>query len=149
MSAKRTYSWDFKAEVLAMYEVDGPAAAAREFEMPVRTIMSWAQRRGLHTMAGTKKATEAARNARQVKRELIRSLLLDCIVVALGEVLREGAESRERKDNATTAAILIDKVRLELGEATAREEVRHDYADLPDEDLIAEAEGILRAAADR
>jgi len=33
MSKQRSYSWDFKAEVLAMYEVDGPAAAARLYKV--------------------------------------------------------------------------------------------------------------------
>jgi transposase-like protein len=143
--ARRKYSWNFKAEVLAVYEIDGPAATARLYKMPVRTLKSWATRLGMHTGAETKDATEAACMAQKALRESIRAKVLrraDEMLDRMGEPMKvwvgSGATPVEVeidkpsasvcKDLATTFGILLDKYRLEQGEATGREEVTVDGA---------------------
>jgi hypothetical protein len=140
---RREYSWDFKSEVLAVYEVDGPAATARLYKMPVRTLKSWATRLGMHTGAETKDVTEAACMAQKALRESIRVKVLhraDEMLDRMGEPMRiwvgSGATPVEVeidkpsasvcRDLATTFGILLDKYRLEVGEATTREEVTVD-----------------------
>lgn len=162
--ARREYSWNFKAEVLAVYEVDGPAATARLYEMPVRTLKSWAQRIGMHTGAYTKSATEAACAKNEALRAELRTRLLEKCVDMLARmdsphyeyqgreqerVVYPVAGAKECQSYATALGIMLDKYRLEQGEATGREEVHHDYSDRSDEDLIREAEAIAREAADR
>lgn len=171
MSKRRSYDWDFKAEVLATYEVDGPSAAARLYGVPVRTLKSWAQRLGLHTEADTKTATEAALKALRVRRLRIRDKLLANVEAMLDRMdekttiyVGSGAaptpvdvdhpSASTCKDLATAAGILIDKFRLEQGEATGRGELS---VTVTDEDrkkveadvarAIAEAEKIAREAA--
>jgi hypothetical protein len=143
---KTYYSPGFKAKALAVYMTDGPAAAARSLGIPQSTLKMWAGKAGMHTSMGTKTMTEAALNARNAIRERVRGKLLNCVDLILDDI-SAGSEARERKDNATAAAILLDKFRLEVGEPTGREEVRHDYSDRSDEDLIAEANAITREAA--
>ena len=164
VSKRRSYSWDFKAEVLAVYEVDGPAAAARLYGVARNTVQTWARAAGISTSNETKRATEAALASLNARRLRIRDKLAEraeemldrmgesmTIYVGSGatpipiEVERPSASVC--KDLATTAAILVDKLRLEAGEATERSEVHHDYTDRSDDDLIREAESILRAAA--
>ena len=143
--ARREYSWDFKAEVLAVYEVDGPAAAARLYEMPRRTIQKWAAAVGMGTEAHSKDATQAACMAQKALRESIRAKVLqraDEMLDRMGEkttiYVGSGAtpvpvevdkpSASVCKDLATTFGILLDKYRLEQGEATGREEVTVDGA---------------------
>ena len=160
--ARREYSWDFKAEVLAVYEVDGPAAAARLYEMPAQTVKSWAQRLGIHTGSDTKAATEAACAKNESLRAELRTMLLEKCIDMLGRmdsphyeyqgreqerVVYPVAGAKECQSYATALGIMLDKYRLEAGEVTGREEVRHDYSDSSDADLIREAEEIARAAA--
>lgn len=163
MSKRRSYSWDFKAEVLAVYEVDGPAAAARTYGVSRDCVQRWARAAGLSTSAATKRATEAALSSLAARRLRIRDKLAEraeemldrmgeAVTVYVGsgatpipvDMDRPGASTC--KDLATTAAILIDKLRLEAGEATSRDE--HTFAHVSDSELIAEAEAILRRAAD-
>lgn len=169
MSKRRTYSWNFKAEVLAVYEVDGPAATARLYKIPVRTIKSWATRMGLHTGAETKSATEAACLSQQMRRAIVRDLLIQRVQEMLERMdspmktwVGSGATPVEVeidrplasvcKDLATTAGILLDKFRLEMGEATGRSEVSVTDEDrqLVESDVarvIAEAEAAARDAS--
>ena len=161
--ARRSYSWDFRAEVLAVYEVDGPAVASRLYSVPRRTLQGWAKRAGLSTEANTKLATQAASKAQAARRIAVRAKLLQRVEEMLDrmdsmQIMYVGKDAVEVqldkppasvcKDFATTVGILLDKFRLEVGEPTGREEVRHDYSDRSDEDLIREAEGILRDAAE-
>ena len=166
MSKQRSYSWDFKAEVLAMYEVDGPAAAARLYKVSRDCVQRWARAAGLSTSAETKRATAAALDSLKARRLRIRDKLaeraeemLDRMGERLTIYVGSGAtpvpvevdkpSASVCRDLATTAAILVDKLRLEAGEATERSEVTHNYADRSDEDLIREAEQILRDADER
>jgi transposase-like protein len=163
-SKRRTYSWDFKAEVLAVYEVDGPAAAAQLYGVPRRTLQGWASRVGVSTAAMSKTTTDNANARNEARRVELRGLLMETAVSllkrvdqphidfkpggALGpvEVTFPVAPAGACQNYATSVGILLDKYRLEAGESTSREEVRHDYADRSDEDLIREAEAILRDA---
>jgi len=157
MSERRSYAWDFKAEVLAVYEVDGPAAAARLYGVHRDSVQRWARVAGLSTRSETKKATEAALSSLHARRLRIRDKLaeraeemLDRMAEAMTVYVGSGAQpmpvevdrpsASVCKDLATTAAILIDKLRLESGEATG-----HDRLDLnvTDEER-EEAERILR-----
>lgn len=128
---RRVYSWDFKAEVLATYEVDGPAATARLYGMPVWTLKSWATTLGLHTSAETKKATETARAKNEVLRAELRTKLLEKCVDMLGRmdsphyeyqgrqqerVVYPVAGAKECQSYATALGIMLDKFRLEVGE---------------------------------
>ena len=164
MSARQKYSDDFKAEALAVYVEDGPAATARLYGMPVRTLQSWAQRMGLRTAADTKTETEAACAKNQELRAKLRTKLLEKCVDMLERmdsphyeyqgreqerVVYPVAGAKECQSYATALGIMLDKFRLEVGEPTGREEVRHDYSDRSDADLIREAEGILRDAAEQ
>jgi len=163
MSKRRTYSWDFKAEVLAVYEDEGQAAAARAFDVPARTVGRWAKASGVVLRDTLKEATESARDVLAARRLRIRDKLAEraeemldrmgeAVTVYVGsgatpipvDMDRPGASTC--KDLATTAAILIDKLRLEAGEATSRDE--HTFTHASDAELIAEAEAILRRAAD-
>ncbi len=147
MAQGTRYSDDFKAEVLAMYEVDGPAAAGHLYGVPRPTVNGWARRYGFVYVSGSKNATAAACNATKTLRERVRGKLLACVDLILDDI-EANALARDRKDNAMAAAILLDKFRLEVGEVTGREEVRHDYSERPDSELIREAESILQEAAD-
>jgi len=137
----RKYSDDFRAEVLAMYEVDGPAATARLYGMSVHTLKSWATRLGLHSGSQTKKATEAACAKNEARRTELRGLLLEYAVKlmkrmdaphidfksagALGpvQVTFPVAPAAACQNYATSVGILLDKYRLEAGQVTDRVEV--------------------------
>ena len=159
---RRSYTWDFKAEVLAAYEVDGPAATARAYNVPLRTVKSWAWKVGLHTVADTKSATEAACSKNESLRVELRTRLIEKCIDMLkrmdsphyeyqgkdGErVVYPVAGARECQSYATALGIMLDKFRLEHGEATVHEEVSHKFAELSDADLLRQAEEITRAAA--
>ena len=140
------YPDDIKAKALTMYAADGPAATERAFGIPQGTITRWARLSGVVCISTTKASAEAANTATLTRRLVIREKLLKCVELILDDICI-GHEARERKDNAMAAAILLDKFRLEQGEPTGREEVRHDYSNRSDEDLIAEANAITRESA--
>ena len=97
----------------------GTAEAHRITGVPRRTIIDWASKAGVIAQAPNEKM-QAARIARMaVKREEMRELLLDRAVDLL-ERLGGPSKAADTKHVATAAAILIDKYRLEMGEATAR-----------------------------
>jgi hypothetical protein len=163
-----TYSWDYRAEVLALYVEDGPAATAKLYGMPRRTIQNWAKAAALGTSASSKKTTEAALISQAARRAIVHDLLIQRVQEMLErmdspmttwvgsgatpvEVEIERPPASVCKDLATTAGILLDKFRLEAGESTSREEVLHEYPDiaaLSDDELeaaiVREAEGITR-----
>lgn len=133
------YSWDFKAEVLAVYEVEGPAAAARLFKVCRRTVQSWASAAGLCTSAETKRATEAAnamkaRLCAEIKVRLHESCLrmmqrleepYEDVRMVDGKPVKvtlERPPAKESRDLMWSAAVLVDKVRLVHGDVTDRTE---------------------------
>jgi transposase-like protein len=130
------YTPEFKARVLETYVKDGPAVAAREFEMPLRTVKYWAHQQGVCTEAASKETTVAANEALRLRRAGLREKMLqraDQMLERMGEKYRTVAKdgtvveydappASVCKDLALTLAILVDKLRLEEGEATERTE---------------------------
>ncbi len=136
---RRSYTEAEKDEACLIYVEQGPTEVYRRLGIPPTTVVSWAQARGLRTMRNEK--TRARTEAREVdageRRSLLRQKLLDKALDALermdeahkdfrgkdaAEVSWDKAPSGAMKDYAMTAAILIDKLRLEEGSATARTE---------------------------
>jgi hypothetical protein len=163
--AATTYAEDEKAHALSLYQEVGLAEAWRQTGIPKPTIASWARRAGLpHTDASvkTREATIAASaRADQIRAELRLKLLekatdmLDRMDAEHVEFKNSAKEIREVvypiapaaavQHYAVTVGILIDKYRLEVGEATTRSESR--ALNLNDDELdaaIREAEDAAR-----
>lgn len=133
---KSQYTPEQKTEALAVYATDGLAAAVRATGIPKGTIRSWADRTGTSTVAPAERtaaAVEAATARRAELREDLRTKLLEKAVDMLERIDDPHVDFRgntaERIDlerpsasdcqrYATAAAILLDKFRLEMGEAT-------------------------------
>lgn len=161
---RKTYSDEDRSQILEHYRLHGARPTMRKFGLSSDTLYRWRNAEGIETEAVGKERTEAAGVARDALRVELRNKLLERAVEMLDRMgekqtiyIGSGATPKaveiERppasvcKDLALTASALIDKLRLEAGEVTGREEVRHDYSDRTDADLIAEAESILRRAA--
>jgi transposase-like protein len=159
----RVYSSDEKATALNLYVSQGLAEAWRITGIPKPTIASWARRAGLpHTDAAskTRAATlSAAARADQLRAELRLNLLEKAVDLLqrmdAPHVEFKGKDSTEVtypiapagavQNYATSVGILVDKYRLEVGEATGRLESR-ELNDKPDDELrdaIRRAEAIL------
>jgi hypothetical protein len=164
----REYSADEKATALNIYVSQGLAEAWRITGIPKPTIASWARRAGFpHTDAAikTRQATEAASaRADQLRAELRVSLLEKAVDLLermdSPHIEFKGKDSTEVtypiapagavQNYATSVGILIDKYRLEVGEATERTERRDLTANLSDDELdaaIREAEAAARGEA--
>lgn len=129
-----------RSEALELYIEHGPAAASEATGIPSGTIRAWAHRDPAITVARhekTRAATEAAKLHRECLREELRTELLAKAVDLLDRMDHEHVEfvgkdaRRETFDRApagackayaTAAAILLDKFRLEMGDATERHE---------------------------
>ena len=167
----REYTDEEKARALELYQSVGLAEAARETDIPKPTIQSWARRAGLpHTDAAakTREATLAASaRADQLRAEIRLKLLVkaDRILDRMDEPHVEFKNSAKEirqvtyptapaaavQNYATSVGILIDKYRLEVGEATTRSESKDITSDLTDDELddaIREAEEALRRASE-
>lgn len=137
---KSTYTDAQKTSALAIYATDGLAAAVRATGIPKGTIKSWADRTGTRTVAPAERtaaAVEAASARRAELRDDLRTKLLEKAVDMLERIddphvdFRGNTAERIELDRpsasdcqryATAAAILLDKFRLEMGEATDRSE---------------------------
>lgn len=140
--ANRTYSADEKAEALIVYASEGLSETARRTGIPKPTIASWVSRAGLphtDTSAKTEAATQAAMERAHRLREDLRVRLLEKAVDLLdrmdaphvdfkgkdaGEVTYPIAPAAAVQNYAVSVGVLIDKYRLEVGEATTRSESR-------------------------
>lgn len=165
----REYTDDEKAKALALYQEVGLAEAWRTTGIPKPTIASWARRTGLpHTDAAakTREATIAASARADQLRASIRLKLLEKVDDLLDRMDGEHVEFKNSakeirevrypiapagavQNYATSVGILIDKYRLEVGEATTRSESRDITSDLTDDELdaaIREAEEAARGA---
>lgn len=137
---RRTYTEEERTEAVELYRQHGPAEASRRLGIAKGTITRWAQARGVETVsvANNEAAVEAARARAAGLREAIRLKLLEKAHDALcrmdephkdfrgkdaDEVWWDKAPSGDVKNYATSAAILLDKYRLEVGESTSRSEV--------------------------
>lgn len=113
------YTDQDRQNALHLYTEHGTAETSRQTGIPERTIVRWANQAGLVSHADRKK-TQAAREAR---RSRIRDLLLEKT-----ETLLESMDSSNAGKLAVPIGILIDKYRLEMGEATSRSESLSDDA---------------------
>lgn len=115
-----------------------------ETGLPKSTLTRWARKAGVGTFhtEQTAHATEALAAQRALKREQMVDLLIDQandlihrmneqhgVWMQVGgqsggleQVFYERATSADVRNYAVAAAVLIDKMRLELGEATERKE---------------------------
>ncbi len=129
-----------KLEAVRIYESEGPSEASRQTGIAKATIGTWAKEAGVRTFAPQKtaEATEMRRGQNALRREDVKHRLLEKALTALermdepvtAHVGQEGKEVTYDKPTASdfrhyaiSAAILIDKLRLEGGETTARPEV--------------------------
>ncbi len=128
--ARRTYTPEQKADALASYVEHGAAETARRTGIPEGTLVSWAHRNGVQSVATER--TQAAVQAMQAKWAERRAVMVDEIGavahMALARVeqsiAKENPSGRDAKDFATTMAILVDKAQLLGGDATTRHENR-------------------------
>jgi len=160
----KTYTEAQRAAVVAVYESQGLAAAHKATGVSKASIAKWAKLAGVITSSGEK--TQAATEARMVAVAERRSRVKEKLLTRVEELLdrvsgtytayvgkdavpveMDAPPAGVCKDLAMAVGILLDKFRLESGEVTGREEVRHDFSAASDSDLIAEAEAILREAS--
>lgn len=136
---RHEYTVEQKAAALAIYVEKGVAEAWRQTGIPKPTIASWARRGHVQTDAPAKiqQAIEAARDRHLKLREELRYRLLEKASDLLDrmdaehvdfkgkdveEVVYPIAPAAAVQNYATSVGILIDKYRLEMGEATGRTE---------------------------
>lgn len=150
--ATKSYTDAQRGKALALYRDKGPREAARRTKIPARTISRWARSANVSTdvVAKTAEATEAAKARNAELRENLRGKLLEKALDCLERMDRRHMEIRILKSGgkngaskavqvelpaptaagvqayATATAILLDKYRLEVGEATGRDEVLID-----------------------
>jgi transposase-like protein len=152
--AHRRYTPEQKAEALALYATDGPTAVADQLGIPKATVVGWARSNGVRTVRNerTAEAVEAARVDRELTRERLRDAMLAKALDLIGRMDEKHIDFRGKdctevefpkpspsgcQAYATAAAILLDKVRLELGEVTGRTEHRTtDHLDREIENLL-------------
>ena len=167
---KRTWSEEVHEAALAALEEHGLAEAWRLTGVPKPTIARWAREAGIgtdHTPKTRAATIAAAAKADQLRAELRMRLLeqsLDLLermdaphtefknsAKEIREVVYPIAPAGAVQNYATSVGILIDKYRLEVGEATSRSESRDLTGHLTDDELddaIREAEDALRRAAE-
>lgn len=137
------YTPEQRERALDLYREHGPREAARQTGVPASTITTWASRSNTSRTFETQK-TQAATETLKTRAEQVRSEIRLLLVERAQDALKLSSEasSLDMKNYATAAAILLDKYRLEVGEATSRSEV-HERSDLDRdiEKLVAEFQG--------
>lgn len=135
----RTYTDEQKAEALDLWRQHGAAEASRRCGVPSGTITSWANRAGLASVRSeqTRAATEAKRIDAEARRARIRETILERIDQVLDRMHASyqfvAGKDGDRvsldlppadavRNFAVALGVLIDKYRLEMGEATGRTE---------------------------
>lgn len=139
MAKRRKYTDAERERAVALYVEQGPCAVEKQMGIAKSTVSRWAKKAGVGTdhAAKTREATEAAAEVAAGKRAEVRVKLLDKALDLMGRMDEEQVEyvgqqgkrvtydrpnAADCKHYATAAAILIDKLRLEEGEATTRNE---------------------------
>lgn len=134
-----------RAAALAVYEAQGLAVAHAETGIPKTTLRRWARAEGLdpHVLAGEDVArTEAANKVREARIIEARREIQEQLLVQASDMLDrmnephidyrgkesdrvefEKAPADACRHYAISAAVLIDKFRLEMGESTSRSEI--------------------------
>ena len=138
--SRATYTDQQKADALDLCRTQGPSEASRRTGIPKGTLARWSKDAGIdgtYRAAKTQAATEAHKADAAAKREQLKRDLLDKAVQLLArmdephqefvgvkgnEVVYDRAPAAAVKAYATSVGILIDKLRLEEGAATSREE---------------------------
>lgn len=121
------------ADVRTLVEQGESAHKAREtvgqrYGVSGRTIQRWATAAGEHlgdvTRDTAKKAREVQAERNAFTREQLRAGLLRAAVKAVGEIERrlDEEDARGAQGLAVLLGVLVDKMRLEEGEATSRSE---------------------------
>lgn len=158
---RTTWPVAVQAEAMRMYVTDGPHAAARATGVPYATVASWARRRGLHMVDQNTRVPVEAIEALRARRAVIREELgLRMLAQALRLVQRmeephveyvagsggpqpvayPHAPAKATQAYGVAVAILLDKYRLEQGEATERSEsgpIPQATGHMTDEDRVA------------
>ena len=148
MTSRQTWTPEQRAEALELYPEHGPAHAGRQLGIPLGTVASWARRAGVRTVAAekTRAATEhaaatmqqkkltladqVADEARRVLGQLFAPTVEKKIVTlsgglhdrgdwAIAEVERDAPTFADQQRIATTFGILVDKLQVLTGGATA------------------------------
>lgn len=149
---RRTYTDEEKGEALALYVEEGPTAVEAALGIAKSTVHTWAVAEGLRTVRNERmaEAREAIAADRAVLRERLRTELVAKALDLLGRMDEEHIDFRGKdavqvtfpkasasgcQSYATAAAILLDKYRLEMGEATGRQE--HTVETTTDRELRA------------
>ena len=121
---RRKYSEAEKSAALESFAEAGPAEASRQTGIPKSTIAMWAAQAGVRTF-GTEKtqlATEARKARIAENRAKGEELLSEVYVAFLEDAKKPNQKAGARKDLMMGAAVALDKLRLENGEATGRDE---------------------------
>lgn len=160
----RSYTVEERAEAVALVAEHGLAHTWRETGIPKPTLARWADEAGVER-TGTEKtraATDALRERHAHLRESVRLELLEKVADLLDRMDAPHVEFKGKdsekveypiapagavQNYATSVGILIDKYRLEIGEATGRTESwTNDHADHEARDI---AEAIRQELAER
>lgn len=161
----KTWSEEERSTALELLSEHGLAEAWRQTGIPKPTLARWARAEGIGTdhTPKTRAATLAAQaRADQMRAELRLRLLeqsLDLLdrmdsehvefknsAKEIREVVYPVAPAAAVQNYATSVGILLDKYRLEVGEATTRTESRDITGDLSDDELDAAIRAAEEAA---
>jgi transposase-like protein len=141
------FSEEEKQDAIRLVAEGGLASAWRETGIPKPTLVRWCKDAGVERFhpERTRAAVDALQQSAALNRERLRSELLERALDILermdephvefkgkdaDEVTYPIAPAAAVQNYATSAAILIDKYRLEMGEATGRQESwTNDFAD--------------------
>jgi transposase-like protein len=118
-----------KADAVAHYLQHGLAATHQATGVPKPTLHDWVRKAGHDTAAISERSADQTRAATeqhivrmQARRVQLQAQFADSALFAAGRI-DSAKDGRDAQGWATASAILTDKLRLELGEATARTEV--------------------------
>ena len=163
---RRGHVWsdEEKQRAIKLVAEHGLAHAWRQTGVPKPTLARWADDAGVER-TGTEKtraATDALRERHANLREVVRLELLEKVADLLDRMDAPHTEFKGKDSDrveypiapagavqnyATSVGILIDKYRLEIGEATGRTESwTNDHADHESRDIV---EGIRQELAER
>lgn len=162
----RTYSDKERQDAVALVAEHGLAHTWRETGIPKPTLARWADAAGLER-TGTEKtraATDALRERHANLREQVRLELLEKVADLIDRMDAPHVEFKGKdadqveypiapasavQSYATSIGILIDKYRLEMGEATSRGETNDITARFSDHENDALSEAIRNELARR
>lgn len=139
-----TYSPERKADILSIFTEVGLAETVRRTGAPKKTIADWAKAAGLHspgaaqTAAARQVELDARADRAKLRREELRLEMLDkasdllhrmdqpyIAAVASGAIVTLPMPPAPAVQNfAISFGIMVDKFRLEMGDATSRTETR-------------------------